>query len=152
MAGIPIQSAKFNKDVVVYFAVALFFLIVSAELFLSIWLPWHLRLDSMWAEQVARRELIERFDAVRGQARRIALNSPKPADGEAGLIQKNLDRLTGYLHTHGERLSPEQCKVFMRVVNQLQTHLSRLNGKYAFSAELPLDDTRFLKNLRGVKP
>ena len=151
MAKIPIQSAKFKKDVVAHFAVLLFFVIVFSELFLAVWLPWHLRIDSMWAEQVARRELIEHFDTVRAQARRSAGKLSGAAAAEALLIQKSLDKLTGYLHQYGENLSPEQCRKFMSTLNQMYRNLSKLSDQYAFSAEQPLQEAAFLKSLRGVR-
>lgn len=151
MVKIPIQSAKFKKDFVVYFAIVLFFLIVAAELFLAVWLPWHLKIDSMWAEQVARREVIERFDRLRTQARKAAASMPKPAASEAAMIQKSLDRATGYLNRYGDRLTPEQCRIFAECLTKLQGHYSGLNAKKAYSAEIPLDAGKFLRQLRGVE-
>ena len=52
------QAVKFKKDYMMMLAFLLFFLIVSAECFLIVWLPWHLRLEGMWAEQVAQQELL----------------------------------------------------------------------------------------------
>ena len=152
MAKLPIQSAKFKKDVVVYFAITLFFVIVAAELFLAGWLPWHLRIDSMWAEQVARRELIETFDSLRARARSAAGKLPEPAAAEAALIQKSLDRLTPYLNLHGNRMSPEQCKECLNCLRRMHGYLSRLGNEFAFSADLPLEQTNFVKQLRGRTP
>lgn len=152
MAKLPIQSAKFKKDVVVYFAIVLFFVIVSAELFLAGWLPWHLRIDSMWAEQVARRELIEEFDRLRSLARRNADKLPAPAAAEAALMLKSLDRLPRYFNLYGNRMSPEQCKLCLDSLLRLRRYLSMLNERHAFSAELPLEQTQFVKKLRGRTP
>jgi len=152
MVKIPIQSAKFKKDVVAYFAILLFFLIVAAELFLAVWLPWHLRLDGMWAEQVARQELIDRFDYLRSRTRKAANTMPEPAASEAAMIQRSLDGAANYLNRYGEELSPEQCRIFMGCLLKLQGHFSGLNPKHPYSAEIPLDDGNFLRRLRGVKP
>jgi len=152
MAKLPIQSAKFKKDVVVYFAIALFFAIVAAELFLAGWLPWHLRIDSMWAEQVARRELIETFDSLRSQARRSAEKLPEPAADEAAMMLKSLDKLTRYFNHHGNRMSPEQCKECFYCLLRMRGYLSRLGEHFAFSADQPLDQTPFVKQLRGRTP
>jgi len=152
MVKIPIQSAKFKKDIVVYFAIILFFLIIAAELFLAVWLPWHLKIDSMWADQVARRELIERFDRLRTQTRKAAASMPKPAASEAAMIQKSLDRATGYLNRYGDQLTPEQCRIFSECLTKLQGHYGSLDAKKAYSAEIPLDAGKFLRQLRGVEP
>ena len=152
MAKLPIQSAKFKKDVVVYFAIVLFFVIVSAELFLAGWLPWHLRIDSMWAEQVARRELIETFDDLRTQARRSSGKLSGPASDEAALILKSLDRLTRYFNLYGTRMAPEQCKTCMDCLLRMRGFLSRLGDHYSFSGELPLEQRDFVRKLRGRTP
>lgn len=152
MAKLPIQSAKFKKDVVVYFAIVLFFVIVSAELFLAAWLPWHLRLENMWADQVARRDLIETFDNLRTQARRAAGKLSEPASDEAALTQRSLDKLTQYLNLYGTRMSPEQCKACMDCLIKLRGYLARLSDQYAFSADLPLEQKDFVSKLRGRTP
>lgn len=152
MAKLPVQSAKFKKDVVVYFAIVLFFVIVSAELFLAGWLPWHLRLENMWADQVARRDLIETFDKLRTNARRAAGKLPDPASDEAALIQRSLDKLTPYLNLYSSRMSPAQCKACMDCLIKLRGCLVRLGDRYAFSADLPLEQKDFVSKLRGRTP
>ena len=91
------QSVKFKRDYMMMLAFLLFFLIVSAECFLIVWLPWHLRLEGIWAEQVAQQELIERFDFVRFRTKLAAGKLAKPAGAEAALICRSLDRAAAYI-------------------------------------------------------
>ncbi len=152
MAKLPLQSAKFKKDFMVLMAFLLFFLIVGSECFLAVWLPWHLKIDSMWAEQVARQELIDRFDLVRSRSRKAAAKLSKPAAAEAAVICRSLDRAAAYMHKYGEELTPEQCKSFMDVLVRLHSQCSALSNQHAFSQDVQLDKDKYVKNLRGVLP
>lgn len=86
-------------------AFLLFFLIVGGELFLAVWLPWHLKLDRVWADHVARQELLDHFDGLRRLTRRAAEKLPAPAADEAGLILRSLDSNAAFLHKYGQKLS-----------------------------------------------
>ncbi len=149
MAKPEIQSEKYKKDFMMMLAFLLFAAIVAAECFLAIWLPWHLKLDSVWATQVARQELIDRFDLVRGQSRLAAERLSKPADAEAILICRSLDRAASYMHKYGKKLSPAQCRIFMDVLLKLHTQYSTIAGNRAYSKNIELNKNKFLKKLRG---
>lgn len=151
MAGIKVQSVKFKKDYMMLLAFLLFFLIVFSECFLAFWLPWHLKLDRMWAEQVAQQELIDQFDGLRGSARRSSEKLSKPASSEALLICRILDRAAAYMHQYGKMLTPEQCKLFGDALRKLQGHLRTVSGNRAYSRTVELDSSKFVRTLRGVK-
>ena len=144
------QSVKFKKDYMMMLAFLLFFLIVASECFLIVWLPWHLRLENMWAKQEAQQELIERYDQVRMQAKSSAGKLAKPVGSEAALIYRSLDRAAGYMHKHGKSMSAAQCKTFMETVSKLmKVQFELLQKKKAFSQVIELDSTNYLKTLRG---
>jgi len=151
MGRMPIQSVKFKKDYMMLLAFLLFFLIVGSECFLIVWLPWHVRLDGMWAKQVAQQELIERFDHIRIRARNAAGKLPKPAGAEAGLICRALDRAASYMHKYGKSLSPSQCKVFTEVLLKLNSQLSNISATKNFSGSVELDETVYLQKVRGMR-
>ncbi len=131
-------------------AFVLFFLIVAAECFLIIWLPWHLRLENMWAKQEAQQELIERFDFVRLQAKSLSEKLAKPAGSEVVLIYRGLDRTAGYMHKYSKKMSAAQCRTFMDTVSKLMgLHFDIAKNKKAFSQVIRLDSTNYLKTLRG---
>lgn len=151
MAKVPLQSEKFKKDYMMALAFLLFFAIVGSECFLAVWLPWHLKLDSVWAKQVARHELVERFDYVRRISRTGAEKLPKPAGAESALICRSLDRAAAFMHQHNTRLSPRQCRIFMDVLGKQQVQYFQIAGGKTFSDSIDLDDKKFLQTLRGVK-
>lgn len=151
MSGIPIQSAKFKKDFMVFSAFLLFFLIVGGELFLAVWLPWHLKLDRVWADHIARQELTDHFDRLRTLTRRAEGKLSKPASAESGLILRSLDSNAAFLHQYGRKLSPEQCRMFGDVLLKLHTQYAFLSDESSYSSPVKLDETRFLQTLRGVR-
>ncbi len=151
MSEKKIQSAKFKKDYMMLLAFLLFFLIVSAELFLSFWLPWHIKLDNMWAEQVARQELIDLYDMVRAESRSVADRGSLTVNTEALLICRSLDRAASSMHQHGKDLSPEQCRPFMTLIQKLHVHNNRLIRNKPYSGEVELNKRIFLRRMRGVK-
>ncbi len=150
MARVILQSVKFKKDYMMMLAFLLFFLIVISECILIIWLPWHLRIDGMWAEQVAQQEVIELFDAVRSRSRHISGKLAKPAGAEAALICRSLDRMAGYMHKYGKQMSPQQCREMKDVLNKLNIQLKYCSEKKAFSQAIELDVENYLNTLRGI--
>lgn len=151
MNGKLIQSAKFKKDYMMLLAFLLFFLIVATELFLIIWLPWHVRIDGMWARQVAQQEIIERFDIVRARSRSLSAKLPKPAGAEAALICRSLDRAAAHMHKYGKSMSPAQCRAFMDIILRENSMLGAVGNNRAFSQSVELDCRKYINTLRGVK-
>ena len=145
------QSVKFKKDYMMMLAFLLFFMIVSAECFLIVWLPWHLRLEGMWAEQVAQQELIDRFDFIRFLSRSAAGKLGKPAGSEAALVSRSLDRAAAYMHQYSKVMNSAQCRVFMDVLSRLGTHFFTINSDKVYSQAIELDSKNYLKSLRGSK-
>ena len=151
MASAKIQSVKFKKDYMMLLAFLLFFLIVSTECFLVVWLPWHLKLDSMWADQVARQELVDRFDSVRGYSRRVASTGEAPCNAEGLIICRSLDRMAPAMHKNNKYLTPEQCRPPMEVLQKLHVSTARLLRKKPFSVESELNVNNYVKKLHAVK-
>jgi hypothetical protein len=150
---LKIQSVKFKKDYMMLSAFLLFFAIVAAECFLAIWLPWHLRLEYMWAEQVAQQELVDEFDSLRGAARKYAEKSgQEDVAAEAILINRSLDSAAAYMHLNSKNLDPEQCNSFMSVLKRLRAQSVDLSRGKAYSKVSPISFDHCLKNMRGVKP
>ncbi len=133
-----------------FFAFLLFFLIVGSECFLAVWLPWHLKLEKTWAENVARQELIDLFDSVRAGSRRGGERLPVPSSAESILICRSLDRATGFMRQYGHSMSPEQCRDFMDVLNRLYTRYRYIAKSNAYSRSVNFSADTYLKNLRGI--
>ena len=131
-------------------AFLLFFLIVGAECFLMVYLPWHVRLDGVWAKQVAQQEVIEFFDRVRAHSRHLSVKLPKPAATEAALICRSLDRIAGYMHKDGKKMSPAQCRELTDILVKFNNQFSVMH-QGACSQVIELDESKYIKGLRGVK-
>lgn len=151
MAKIKLQSVKFKKDYMMLSAFVLFFAIVTAECFLAIWLPWHLRLEHMWAEQIARQELIDEFDQVRGHVRRHSEGSNIEVASEALLISRSLESSAAFMHQNCMHLKPEQCSSFMNVLKRLRAQSAIWSKGTAYSRQEKISFDTYLGNMRGVK-
>ncbi len=150
MAQAVIQSAKFKKDYMMLMSFMIFFLIVAAECFLIVWLPWHLKLDGMWAEQVAQQELIDAFDGLRGGSRNAAAKLSKPAGAEAALICESMDGAAAYMHRYGKSMTPQQCKKFKDIITRLRAQFGAISAGRAYSRNVELNKTFYVRKLRGV--
>jgi hypothetical protein len=154
MAKKKIQSVKFKRDYMMLLAFLLFFMIVVSECFLAVWLPWHLKLEAMWAEQVARQELIDQFDKVRGQSRKASTQLTPPGSSEEALICRSLDRSAAFMHQNGKYLTPQQCRGFMDILQRLylQHNTIQRDKNNAYSREIKFSSRTYLENLRGREP
>ena len=134
-----------------FFAFLLFFLIVASECFLAVWLPWHLKLEKTWAENVARQELIDLFDSVRAGTRRGGERLPAPSSAESILICRSLDRATGFMRQYGHTMKPEQCRDFMDILSRLYARYKYIAKSNAYSRTVNFSADGYLKNLRGIE-
>ena len=150
MAQAVVESAKFKKDYMMLLSFMLFFLIVAVECFLIVWLPWHLKLDGMWAEQVAQQELIEAFDELRSRSRTASGSLSKPAGAEAALICRSMDNAAAYMHRNGKIMSPQQCKKFNDIITKLHAQFGAIAAGRAYSKSIELNKTMYLRQLRAV--
>ena len=150
MAKAVIQSAKFKKDYMMLLSFMLFFMIVAVECFLIVWLPWHLKLDNMWATEVTRLELIDAFDTLRTSCRSSSGKLQKPASAEVDLICRSLDRAAAYMHRYGKITSPRQCSEFKEIITKLQVQYNSIASGQTYSRSIELDNKIFLQKLRGV--
>ena len=130
----------------------LFFMIVAGECFLIVWLPWHLKLDNMWATEVTRLELIDAFDTLRTSCRNSSSKLQKPASAEVDLICRSLDRAAAYMHRYGKITSPRQCSEFKDIITKLQLQYNSIAASQAYSRSIELDNKVFLQKLRGIDP
>lgn len=150
MAKAVIQSAKFKKDYMMLLSFMLFFMIVASECFMIVWLPWHLKLDNVWATEVVRLELIDAFDTLRTSCRNSSGKLQKPASSEVDLICRSLDRAAAYMHRYGKSTSQRQCREFKEIINKLNVQYRSIADGQAYSRSIELDEKVYLQSLRGV--
>jgi hypothetical protein len=141
------MSANFKKDYVAYLAIVIFFMIVIVELFMAIYIPMHLRSESVWAEEVSRQQMIDRFDGVRGTLARFKSKN-ETAEGEAVVALKCMDSLAIYLRKYYTKMDMDQIKFLEKDLNAFNRILNHLQQKGAYSEKLKLDPGKFINKLR----
>ncbi len=143
MAREILLSAKFKRDYVATFAVAIFFVIVAAEVALAVSIPAYLERENAMALQMRRIRLRESFDGVRHQAGRAQ------APGELGALEVKavsvtLNQLADYLRLHSGDLSSDEIGQMQDELNRMSAILGRLNSGKPFCVEQKLDVSLYL--------
>jgi hypothetical protein len=142
----PIPSANFKKDYIAYSAVIIFFLIISFELFMAIFIPAHLQMEGVWGEEVARQEMINKFDHTRGCF--LTLNSKRDyAEDEAKIVGNSLTPLADYLRKYQYKIGLKETKEIEKTINGLLRFRNHLKDKGAYSTNIKLKSGNFIKTL-----
>lgn len=140
-------TAKFKRDYVAAFAVVIFFFIVLAEITLAIGIPGYLLKSDLWALQIQRQNLVEKFDAMRHSATKVKIKDTG-AEEENKLIVWTLNMMASYLRNSRERIKADQAGALLADLTSLQLIAGKLaqEGK-PYSREIQLDNTGFIRNL-----
>ncbi|MBR2373631.1 MAG: hypothetical protein IKA87_05315 [Lentisphaeria bacterium] len=139
-------TANFKRDYVAGAAVAMFFMIVISELFLAVWLPLYMRRESALATKARRLHLIESFDAVRNQMRRVTPKD-RTAKAEMALLMWNTDLMADYLREYAQYLSSEDVAALQQQLNEFSAAANYLMRGKPYSREQKLDCTPFLEQI-----
>ncbi|MDD5698710.1 MAG: hypothetical protein PHH77_08860 [Victivallaceae bacterium] len=140
-------SANFKKDYVAYSAVGIFFLILAFELFLAVFIPLHLEMQDVWSEEVARQEMINRFDYLHRLFLRFR-SKRDSAQNEAGIVINSLTPLADYLRQYQYQLRPEQIKEINETLGSLEGLYNHLMHQGAYSTDLKLKPEKFINRLK----
>ena len=96
-------SCRRKRDFVTWFAIIFFFVIVTLELYLILWVPIQLRREGVLQKHVAKEQMGRKIDSYRHQMRRIpaatSLNK-----GEIALAQSMLDLYANYIRLYQDKL------------------------------------------------
>ena len=143
----PVHSANFKKDYIAYSAVVIFFLIISFELFMAIFIPAHLQMEGVWGEEVARQEMINNFDYTRNGF--LYFNSKEEyAEGEANIIADALTPLAEYLRQHQYNIGLKEIKEIEKTMVGVPKFLNDLRKKGAYSKDIKLNTKSFIETLK----
>ncbi|MFA7231509.1 MAG: hypothetical protein WC071_09595 [Victivallaceae bacterium] len=143
-----LMSAKFKKDYVAYLAIVIFFFIVTAEMFMAIGIPLHLRSENVWAEQVSRQEMIDSFDGIRNGFSRFRSKNDR-AEEEAKIAGKCLNALADYLRRYQKVMSQDQIQEVETDLFEFKIILEKLSSDQVYSKNLNIDPTEFLAKLNS---
>lgn len=145
-----LRSTNFKKDYVAGLAIVIFFFMVLAELFLAVWIPLHLKSGDFWAEEVARQQMIDRFDALRHRYRDFRPRS-QLAEQEAEIVLKCLNSTANYLRQHESSLSLDQIQMINKKNYSFERILTRLRSAAApgYGQTLEINARRYLAALEN---
>lgn len=137
-------TAKFKRDYVAASAVVIFFFIVISELTLAVGIPGYLLKSDIWALQIQRQNLIEKFDSLRNTIAKAKIKD-SAADEESKLVGWTLNMMANYLRLTRNRLDSEQIAALNADLTSLHQVVGRLNQNKPFSQEIQLDPAIFIR-------
>jgi len=143
----PVLSANFKKDYIAYSAIAIFFLIISFELFMAIFIPAHLQMEGVWGEEVARQEMINSFDHTRNGFLRFK-SKDEYAEGEAKVIADSLTPLADYLRQYQYQIGLKEVKEIEKTMSGIHKFHDHLKKHGAYSTDIKLKTENFIKTLK----
>ena len=144
------ECVKFKKDYVAYISFAAFVLIVIGEVVLAVSIPLYLNRSTAMAHEVRRIKLMNSFDNVRSQARRIkCVNSN--AELERNLVVWELNKLANYMRDNVEFLASDEIAELQRIVDESGAILTELEQQKSFSKAETLDTAVFVDAVMNRK-
>ncbi len=137
-------TAKFKRDYVAASAVVIFFFIVLSELTLAVGIPGYLLQSDIWALQIQRQNLIEKFDAMRNSTAKAKIKDAG-ADEENKLVIWTLNMMANYLRMSRNRLSADQISELNSDLASLQDIAGNLARNNPYNREVRLDTAGFVR-------
>ncbi len=131
-------TANFKRDYVAASAVAIFFLIVIAELALAVSIPAYFVKSNLWAENIRRQELFKDFDGLRNACNRAKLRKYE-AEEENKIIFWTLNMMANYLRTEKNNLTGEQADALLAELNSMRLIAGRIHQGHSFNSELAVN-------------
>ena len=142
----PEFSANFKKDYIAYSAIAIFFLILSFEIFMAVFIPAHLHMEGVWSKEVARQQMIAGFDVTRRWFLRFKSKNDD-AEAESDMFAESMSPLADYLRQYQYQLGFEEIKSINDAVNGLNKYQNHLGATGAYSVKLKINSDKFINIL-----
>ena len=142
-----LQSANFKKDYVAYLAIVIFFLIISFELFMAVFIPAHLQIENVWSEEVARQEMLNRFDYTRNTFLRFR-SKQEYTRAEAEVIADSFTPLAEYLRQYQYQIGLKEIKEIDKAIRGFSVFRDNLSKKGAHSTDIKLKSEKFINMLK----
>jgi len=139
-------SAKFKRDYVAISAVVIFFSIVIAEFFLAVSIPLYVRRENVLALSVRKLSLIEEFDELRRNARKVS-SSNDVISAEADLLLWALNRNADYLREYADELTSDEVAKMQEYQRRIDAALNRLRKGTPFSQSVKLNHSTVLNSI-----
>jgi len=142
------MTARFKRDYVATMAVVLFFLILSAEMFVAVWIPLRLYRDSVFADSVVRIGTMLKFDALRKNImKEIPQQTDPVAITEMRMLLAQMNMLAIYLKTddRSKKLSSENAELLRNEIQSASQQFYRMQQGRTVSSPLKPDITPCIK-------
>lgn len=143
----PEFSANFKKDYIAYSAIIIFFLILSFEVFMAVFIPAHLHMEGVWSKEVARQQMVTRFDGTRNSFLRFK-SKDDDAEAEAGMFADSMSPLADYLRQYQYNLGFEEIESINDAIGDLYKFQNHLKNKGAYSVKFRIDNSKFVNILK----
>ena len=141
-------TANFKRDYVAFSAVAIFVLIVLAEVVLAVSIPLYFVRSNLWDLQIARQHLMSDFDGVRGHFHKLSLKTPDAVE-EVNLLLWDLNLMANYLRANEKTLSREEIAELSADISQIRRLAGRLQRDRAFNQPIRLNTAAAMKSIRS---
>lgn len=139
-------SAKFKRNYVAFFAVFLFFLMITAEVVLAFSIPAYMRREDVLADRVKRREMLLTFDRLRSMCKNIKPKN-ETIELEKQLVSNALDQMAIYLRAESENLTPDEVNELDSLFRSMSKIVARLSAGRAYSRENHLNTAAYINVL-----
>lgn len=139
-------TAKFKKDYVAASAVAIFCLIVVAEITLAVGIPTYLLRSNIWALQIRRQQLLDSFDALRGSCNDAKIRNTA-ADNENRIVLWSLNLMANYLRVHRQSISAGEIAGLRKDIKDLSVITAKAKHEECANREVSVDTRMFLSEM-----
>jgi len=140
-------SANFKKDYIAYSAIVIFFLIIFFEISMAILIPAHLRVEGVWAKEVARQEMINEFDSIRNSFLRFK-SKDEYAEDEAKVIAASMNPLAKYLRQYQYDLGFKEIEEINKTISGNRRFFSGLSKNGAYCTDTHIKTEKFMETLK----
>lgn len=133
-------SCRRKKDFVTWFAIIFFFVIVTLELYLIIWVPIQLKREGVLQKHVAKEQMGNKVDHYRSVMRHIPAETSLNK-GEIQLAKNMLDLYANYIRQYQDKLELSEIVEISEMLDRYGILTVQWNKKkFAFVRnEIPLE-------------
>lgn len=141
-------TANFKRDYVAFSAVAIFILIVLAEVALAVSIPTYFVRSNLWELQIARQDLLKDFDSLRGQCSRFVGKTPELTE-ENNILAWNLNLMSNYIRINQKKLQRDEVRSLKEDLQQMRQLQGQLRQGKPFNRPLKLKSDKILASFRN---
>lgn len=140
-------SCARKRDIMTFFAICFFFLIVAAELYLVFFVPVQLQKENVLQKHIAKERVIKLLDSQRQRMSHLHKRTSKPENQEIFLAKQILDDYAQYARNNLEELSLKELLELTGLVSPFERLIHSWNRKQFIFRERKNPVHNFFRNL-----